>query len=170
VRPKLLARLVRPGRSGWVGGQMSWGRLNSSYYFNDCQASHVQLLRELYALHNSRSSVTSYYSTRGDKTIDLATFDSRRLWPLLDEAAEIGLQLVHARKRWGPVQRPGRAELCLDVRTGAEPGSLVVAPVLQLDDHCEDRGDAVPVLFIGRQGHGIVLVSRTQLERDDPGD
>ena len=84
---------------------MSWGRLGTSYYFSGCRASHLHLLRELYALHTSRSGALSYYSTRDDKTIDLAAFDSRRLWPLLDEAAEIGLQLVHARKRLGPVER-----------------------------------------------------------------
>ena len=167
AKPKLLARLVRPGRTGWVGGQMSWSRLGTSYYFSGCRASHVQLLQELYALHTSRSGASSYYSNRDDKTIDLAAFDSRRLWPLLDEAAEIGLQLVHARKRLGPVERCGQAELCLDIRAGDDPGSLTIAPVLQIDGRSgENRGDTVPVLFIGAQGHGVVLVSRTQAQRN----
>ena len=171
TKPKLLARLVRPGHAGWVGGQMSWSRLQTSYYFSGCRASHLQLVQELYALHISRSGAPSYYSTRDDKTIDLAAFDSRRLWPLLDEAAEIGLQLVHARKRLGPIERYGQAELCLDVSTGADPGALTVAPVLQIDGRSgDDRGDEVPVLFIGAQGHGVVLVSRTQAQSNDPAD
>ena len=171
AKPKLLARLVRPGRTGWVGGQLSWGRLGTSYYFSGCRASHLRLLQELYALHNSRSGAQRYYSGRDDKAIDLAAFESRRLWPLLDEAAEIGLQLVHARKRLGPVERYVQAKLCLDISAGADPGSLAIAPVLQIDGCSgEDRGDAIPVLFIGAQGHGAVLVSRTQVRKNDPGD
>jgi superfamily II DNA or RNA helicase len=171
AKPKLLARLVRPGRTGWVGDQMSWSRLGTSYYFSGCRASHLQLLRELYALHTSRAGAPSYYSTRDDKTIDLAAFDSRRLWPLLDEAAEIGLQLVHARKRLGPVERYVEAQLCLDVRAGADPGSLTIAPMLQVDGPSgDDHGDTIPVLFIGAQGHGAVLVSRTQVQRNAPAD
>ena len=90
---------------------------------------------------------------------------------VLDEAAEIGLQLVHARKRLGPVERYVQAQLCLDVRAGADPGSLTIAPVLQIDGRSgDDHGDAIPVLFIGAQGHGAVLVSRTQAQRNDPAD
>ena len=44
----------------------------------------------------------------------LSAFESPRLWTLLDEAAEIGLQLVHARKRLGALEPYGQAELCLD--------------------------------------------------------
>jgi superfamily II DNA or RNA helicase len=171
AKPKLLARLVRPGRAGWVGGQLSWGRLGTSYYFSGCRASHLRLLQELYALHNSRSGAPSYYSGRDDKAIDLAAFESRHLWPLLDEAAEIGLQLVHARKRLGPVDRYVRAQLCLDIRAGGDPGSLTIAPVLQIDGRSgDDHGDTIPVLFIGAQGHGAVLVSRTQVRKNDPVD
>ncbi|PZS37679.1 MAG: helicase, partial [Pseudonocardiales bacterium] len=169
VAPKLLARLVRPGNTGWVGGGMSWGRLEPAYSYGDCRASHVRLLRELYALHKARSAVPSYYSARDDKTIDLAAFGSRRLWSFLDEAADIGLEIVHARKRLGPVERYGHAELCLDVTAGPGPGSLVIAPVLRLDGPGQSgpgqsTGDEVPVVFIGADGHGVVHVSRTQVQ------
>ena len=50
----------------------------------------------------------------------------------------------------------------------------------RLADHCagaadrgrsdDDHGDAIPVLFLGAQGHGVVLVSRTQVQRNDPAD
>ena len=150
-----------------VDGPMSWSRLGTSYYFSGSPRLAVQLLQELYALHTSRSGASSYYSNRDDKTIDLAAFDSRRLWPLLDEAAEIGLQLVRARKRLraGRAVRPGRA-VPGHPRAGDDPGSLTIAPVLQIDGRSgENRGDTVPVLLIGAQGHGVVLVSRTQAQR-----
>jgi SWIM zinc finger len=86
VAPKLLARLVRPGRSGWVNGGLSWSRVDSPYYFGDYHASHVQLLRELYALHRSHSTTPNYYA-RDDKSIDLAVVSGRRLWSWLDEVA-----------------------------------------------------------------------------------
>jgi SWIM zinc finger len=161
--PKLLARLVRSGRTGWVGNGMTWSRLESPYTFGDCRASHVRLLRELYALHKSCTSAPGYYA-REDKTIDLAAFGSRRLWSFLDEAADIGLQIVHARKRFGPLERYGHAELCLDVTAGAGPASLVIAPVLRLAGVEAPDGDAMPVLFIGAEGHGVVHVSRTQVQ------
>ncbi|MBV9312834.1 MAG: DEAD/DEAH box helicase [Pseudonocardia sp.] len=170
VTPKLLARLVRAGKNGWVGGQMTWSKLKTPYYFDGCRASHLRLLQELYALHKSRSNESRgyYYSGSEDKTIDLATFASRQLWPLLDEAAEIGIQLVHARKRLGSLERYDHAELRLDVTAGESPGSLVIAPVLRFDGSGADSGDAVPILFIGADGHGVVYVSRelTQGKQD----
>ncbi|MGH3844505.1 MAG: SNF2-related protein [Pseudonocardiaceae bacterium] len=164
VAPKLLARLVRPGHTGWISGGMSWGRLDTAYAFGDCRASHVGLLRELYALHKARGGAPSYYySGREDKTIDLATFGSR-LWSFLDEAADLGLAIVHARKRLGAVERYGHAELCLDVTAGSGPGSLVIAPVLRLEGPGQSTGDEVPVVVIGADGHGVVHVSRTQMQ------
>ncbi len=126
--PQLLARLVRSGRTGWVGNGMTWSRLESPYNFGDCCTSHVRLLRELYALHKSRTRTTGYYAS-DDKMTDLAAFGSRRLWSVLDEAADIGLQ---------------------------------IAPVLRLAG--ADEPDAMPVLFIGAEGHGVVHVSRRQVQ------
>ncbi|MGH4024929.1 MAG: SNF2-related protein [Pseudonocardiaceae bacterium] len=165
--PKLLARLVRPGKTGWVNGGLSWSRLGSLHYQGDYRESHVRLLRELYSLYQSRTGPSGYYSYGEDKTVDLAVFGSRQLWPILDEAAAIGLQLVHGRKALGAVERYGHAELCLDVTGGQGPGSLVVAPVLRVDG---TEGDAVPVRFIGTEGHGVVYVSGARTRGDaDPG-
>ncbi|MCA1672814.1 MAG: SWIM zinc finger family protein, partial [Actinobacteria bacterium] len=157
--PKLLARLVRPGKTGWVSGGLSWSKLGSLHYQGDYRASHVRLLHELYALYQSHTGPSGYYSYGysygDDKTIDLAAFGSRQLWAMLDEAAAIGVQMVHGRKSLGAVEGYGHAELCLDVTGGQGPGSLVVAPVLRVDG---TRGDAVPVRFIGAEGHGVVYV------------
>ncbi len=156
--PKLSARLVRPGRTSWVAGSLSWGKLDSAtYYFRDCRPQHVRLLQELYALHRSRA--TDHYRYSGqDKAIDLATVGGR-LWPILDEAAEIGLQLVHPRKGLGVVPPYGRAQVELDVTNGAEPESLTIRPVLRA--RADDRPlDDVPVLFLGPDGHGVVHTAR----------
>ena len=165
VAPKLLARLVRPGRSGWVNGGLSWSRIDSPYYFGDYRASHVQLLRELYALHRSHSPTPNYY-VRDDRSIDLAVLSGRRLWSWLDEAAEAELQLLHAHQRLGTVQGYGNGTLCLDVTAGDSPGTLVIAPVLRLAGLDEPDGDAMPVLFIGADGDGVVHVSRTRTQRE----
>ena len=167
VGSKLLARLVRPGRTGWVGGGMSWSKLDSPYNFGDCRASHLRLLQELHALYRSRTGPSGYYSYREDKTIDLAAFESRQLWSILDEAAAIGLQTVHARKGLGAIERYGRGELCLDVTAGEVPGSLVIAPVLRIDGN---DVAAVPVRFIGAEGHGVVYVSGAQARGKDAAD
>lgn len=156
----LQARLVKPGRTGWVGSGLTWSRLISPYTFGDHDPAHVRLLQELYALHRTRiDSGRRHYYGGDDKTIDLAAFGSR-LWSFLDEAADIGLPLVHARKRLGAVEPYGQAELRLDVTAGENAGSLVIAPALQLD---RPDDDAVPVLFLGADGHGLVHVPRAQV-------
>ncbi|MGH4019053.1 MAG: SNF2-related protein [Pseudonocardiaceae bacterium] len=166
--PKLLARLVRPGKTGWVGGGLSWSTLGSLRYHGEYRESHVRLLQELYALYQSHTNPSIYYSYREDKTIDLAAFGSRQLWSMLDEAAAIGMQTVHGRKGLGAVERYGHAELCLDAVGGQRPGSLVIAPVLRVDG---TGADAVPVRFIGAEGHGVVYVPGAQTRGGaDPGD
>ena len=127
----LTARLVRPGRTGWVAGGLSWSRLGSPYQAEEYRPEHLRLLRELYALHRSQTATTAL-TTPDDRTVELDRFDSPRLWALLDEADAIGLQVVHARKRLGPVVTASRVELRLDV-TAAGGGGLEVAPVLHLD-------------------------------------
>jgi superfamily II DNA or RNA helicase len=162
------ARPVRPGRTGWVSGGMSWGRLESPYSFagHEYQAAHVRLLRELYALYRSSSDPGGYYYARDDRTIDLATVNSRGLWPILEEAAAAGLEIVHSRKKLGPVEWQGDAELCLDATAGSASGSLDMAPVLRLAGAEYPDLDAVPVAFLGASGHGVVHVSRAQMQAD----
>ena len=53
---KLIARLVRPGKNGgWVGGDLSWGKLDVLRYSGDYREEQVRLLRELYVLYRARS-------------------------------------------------------------------------------------------------------------------
>ncbi len=158
---RVLARLVRPGRNTWVNSGLSWTRLSSAhYYFADYLASHVQLLQELYALYRSRENHYGYSSEM--KSIDLSSFDSPKLWTALDEAAAIGLRLVHGKKRLGEVNPYGSAQLLMDV-TGDQPaGPLVVSPVVQVDGK---PVDAAPVEFIGADGHGVVYIDRAEIRR-----
>jgi hypothetical protein len=75
---RLLARLVKPGRSGWVGTGLTWGKLSTPQYMTGHIAEHVQLLREFYALHRSAGSRAGYHGVPYDeKSIDLASFESR---------------------------------------------------------------------------------------------
>jgi superfamily II DNA or RNA helicase len=159
--PGLLARLVRPGRNGWVSGGLSWTNLTTSYHYSEYLASHVRLLQEMYAVYKSRESRSGYYSYSDEKTIDLAAFDSRRLWPMLDEAEAVGLMLVHGKKRLGAVEKYRSAEFCLDATRSEASGLLVVTPVIQVDG---TPVDVVPVRFIGTEGHGVVYVSRAEAE------
>ncbi|MGH8920923.1 MAG: SWIM zinc finger family protein, partial [Actinomycetes bacterium] len=162
----LSARVVRPGRSGWVGGGLTWSKLASPYSVGQYQPAHVRLLRELYALHRSATDPSGYHysSYQQDKTIDLASVEGRQLWPMLDEAAAIGVPVVHARKRFGVVEPYGHGELCLDARAGQAEGSLVISPLLRIEDtsvigpSLVNGVEVVPVRFIGTQGHGVVYV------------
>ncbi len=59
---RLIARLVRPGKNGgWVGGELSWGRLDMLRYCGDHREEQVRLLRELYVLYQARAGRGGYY-------------------------------------------------------------------------------------------------------------
>jgi superfamily II DNA or RNA helicase len=155
---RLMAKLVQPGKNGgWLGGSLSWGRLESYGLRDGYSEPQVRLLREILALYRTRNSSVGYrrHSYADERAIELTAFESGRLWPLLDEAAEIGLSLVYAHDR-GPVERYRSAELCLDI-TRAEPGGpLAIVPVIRLDEGTPEP--VVPVRFIGPDGHGLVYL------------
>jgi superfamily II DNA or RNA helicase len=153
--PRLMARLMRPGaRGGWVNGSLAWNGLDS-WHVQDggYRADHLALVRELFAVRRAREGRASYdYSYGADKSLDLSDCDSRQLWWLLDEAARLGLALVHARPGLSEVRRLD-GELVIDVTRQGEQGSLVTT-ALRVDGH-HDHG-LEPLLFLGRTGHGVV--------------
>jgi superfamily II DNA or RNA helicase len=164
---RLMARLVRPGKNGgMVGGDLSWGRLDALRYHGDYSEEQVRLLRELYALYQACGGRGGYYGYHyGDeRSIELSSIGSRQLWPLLEEAGTAGLRLVYPGRR-GVLARYEDAEFCLDV-TRSEAAGLRIVPVIR-------RGDgeaAVPVAFIGAEGHGAVCIDRAQAAAGgDPG-
>ena len=168
---RLMARLVQPGKNGgWIGGTLSWGKLDSYGYFGGYPDSQVRLLREMLALYRARVSQPHYYyshSHGNERSIELSAFESGRLWPLLEEAGRAGLQLVYGRKL-GAVEPYREARLCLDVTQAEAGGELVIAPVIHVDG---PQGEgAVPVRFIGTEGHGVVYLDRAEAQRSaDPG-
>jgi superfamily II DNA or RNA helicase len=164
VPRRLIARLVRPGRSGgWVGGDLTWGRLDMLRYSGDYREEQVRLLRELHVLYQARSGRGGYYSYGDDRSIEFSAIGSRQLWPLLDEAAAISLPLVYPGKR-GLLAGYDDAEFCLDVTSGPA-GGLRIVPVIRADG----EEPAVPVAFIGAEGHGAVCVSQAEATGDEPG-
>ena len=177
------------GRTGTAGAHPPWERTLRSLFapdppsLNDLRepvplavelslgalsAGHARsvALRELYALHSAGSGPSRYHYGGSDRTIELAGV-GRGLWSVLDEAADVGLQIVHARKRFGTVDRYGSAQLCLDVTSGPAAEALEIAPALRMHAAEETDADALPILFLGAEGHGVVHVSRAQ-SRVDP--
>ncbi|MDR2987207.1 MAG: DEAD/DEAH box helicase [Nocardiopsaceae bacterium] len=161
---RLLGRLVRPGKNGgWVNGGLSWFKLDSQNYAGEYPADHVRLMQELYALYRSRGIRSAYAGYGyGDERIDITAFDSARLWPLLDEAETAGLRLVYP-KKMGHVGRISSAEMCLDVTRDDRSGALSLTPVIRTGEVQEDG--ALPVAFIGSNGHGLVWIDRADAER-----
>jgi superfamily II DNA or RNA helicase len=154
---ELTARLLQRGRSGWIRG-LSWSLLSTMQRTGEFRGDEVRLLRELFALHQCAHPVTSY--AYGDTTtIDLAAFDSRQLWGLLDQAAALGLPLVHGRTENGVFGRYDEAELTLDVTHDDAIDGLRVRPVLRVEGADDE---VVAVRFIGRDGHGVVYVTAAE--------
>jgi superfamily II DNA or RNA helicase len=166
VPRRLNARLVRPGRSGgWVAGDLSWAKLDMLGYSGDYPEEQVRLLRELYVLYQARAGRGGYYGYPygDDRSIEFSAVGSRQLWPLLDEAAAIGLRLVYPGKR-GELAGYDDAEFCLDVTCDPSDG-LRVVPVIRADG----EEPAVPVAFIGAEGHGVVCVGQAEAAGGEPG-
>ena len=154
------------GRSGaWVAGNLTWSRLDYLLLRDEYPVAHVRLLHELYALYRAsataRSSYYGYgYAYGGDQRyLELSGCESRQLWPVLEQAHAAGLPLVYPRRQ-GLVPPPGTAELRLDVTSEVtdEGTALLIAPVIKTPD----GDDAVPLSFIGTEGHGVVLADRAQ--------
>ena len=62
---RLMARLVQPGKNaGWIGGTLSWGKLDSYGYFGGYPATQVRLLQELLALYRTRVNKPNYRAVR----------------------------------------------------------------------------------------------------------
>jgi hypothetical protein len=162
--PVLMARLMRPGaRGGWVNGSLAWSGLESwQVQDGNYRPDHLALVRELYAVHRASEGRGSYYYHYGaDKKLDLGACDSVQLWSLLDEAARLGLPLVHARPGLGEVPRYQRGELLLDVTRRGGDGA-VVAAVISVDG--DDSHDLEPLSFLGASGHGIVCAERAGVD------
>jgi superfamily II DNA or RNA helicase len=159
---QLMARLMRPGaRGGWVNGSLSWGGLDSwNVREGDYRSDHLALARELYAVYRAgerRGSNYYAYGDLGDRALDLSAFDSPQLWSLLDEAARIGMSLIHDAPQLGELGPCENGELLVDVRRNGKRGSVATA-VLRLDD--EDAAHLEPLLFPGAGGHGLVCAER----------
>jgi superfamily II DNA or RNA helicase len=157
---------VQPGANGtsWVAGQLSWAKVEALQHLGLFPAPQLRLLRELYWTYQAGErnvALRGYRSAATDRYLELTRFESRQLWPLLDEAESVGLPVVYGRGL-GPLPRYETAELFLDLsRTG--PGSpLLIRPVVGVDD---TETEIWPVRFIGSEGHGLVYVSRDEIDR-----
>ena len=163
---RLIARLMRPGaRGGWVNGSLMWSGLDSwLVQSGEFRPDHLALVRELHAVHRACAGRTAYYYSYGaEKTLDLSAWDSAQLWSLLDEAARLGLTLVHAYPGLGEVPRYQHGELLIDVTTQGEEGRLVRA-MLKVDG--QDADGLEPLLFLGSSGHGVVCAERGDVTAD----
>ena len=163
---RLIARLVRPGKNGgWVAGDLNWHRLDALGWPRDYSEPQLRLLRELYVLYQASGSNGGYYGYHygSDRSIEFSSIGSRQLWPLLDEAAAIGLRLVYPGRRGG-LAGYEEAAFCLDVTRGAA-GELRIVPVIR----AADGEPAAPVAFIGAEGHGAVCVDPAEAAGGEPG-
>jgi superfamily II DNA or RNA helicase len=163
-QPKLMARLMRPGaRGGWVNGSLDWNGLDS-WHVRDgrYRDDHLALVRQLHAVYRMRDGRGSYHYGYGNqRSIELSACDSAQLWPLLREAARLGLPLIHAHPQLGEVPPVLDGELVIDVaRVGAAERSVAV--VLRIGERPAD--DLVPVRAIGAAAHGLVCAERSDVE------
>lgn len=167
----LKAGLKRPGaRANWISGGLRWDRLEYLDLRNDdIRHDHVELARELYAVHCARSSASMFRYGYGDQgRIDLAQCNSRQLWSILDEAKLRGMPLLHANRQLGEVRCDERGMTMMDVTRRSDSG-LSVTAAIQVEG--DDANELQPLLFIGSAGHGVLCARRDEIaESADPKD
>jgi superfamily II DNA or RNA helicase len=157
----LSARLMRPGKKGWVAGELSWSTLSRPTH-RQYDPTQVSLLEELYRSYQAgaASDLRSgagygdwyrYGRSSQERTIDLAEVGTRALRPLLTDLIAAGVLLIHA-KSHTEIPAPVSATAELDIRSDGA-GDAVVIPVLRVG---EMASDWVPALFT-RDGSGVVL-------------
>src|SRR6202012_1389730 len=146
------------GQPSWGAGDLSWARLDTLRHGSGPSDQQVRLLRELYALYQASTEHRGLhgYVWGQDRMIEFSAIGSRQLWPLLDEARAAGLPLVRPGSG-GELTGYDQAEFCLDV-TRVPGGGLHIVPVVTV----AGREPAVPVVFIGADGHRAVCVDRDQ--------
>ncbi len=160
---RLLAKLMQPGKKkGWVSGNLAWNSVGYLGY-QGLDPAHSRILNELYALHQAGGYGFQSYQA---KTIDLCSFQSGRLWPVLEEAQAAGLRLIHSHEHLGDVVLAAVAEYSLDATRTTASGSLAITPALTVGGH---PVDAVPLGFFGTDGHGLLYTERADIEAEpDP--
>ncbi|MBB3037287.1 DEAD/DEAH box helicase [Hoyosella altamirensis] len=148
---RVLARLVRRQKDGWAGAGMSWTGLHGLAQRFSLDHRHVQFCIDMFAVY--QAGFGRQYSGYGDeRALDLTTFNSPQLWGLLQEAAALGVALVHARPEQGEVAVHASAQLCLDV-TAPNGDRRAVTPSVNV----ADLPDVTPIAFVGSEGHGVVF-------------
>ena len=166
---ELRARLVQPGKKGgWVGGPLTWAklspRLNYGGYGNpdglaEYPEQQLRLAREFYAAYRAGDELACRfgYYPGSERYLDLAGFESRQLWPLLDEAYSIGLPVIYGRKL-GPVPPYATAELVLDVTRRDPSGPMLISPQLRVEEVA-----VVPLVVIGSEGNGFAFADPAEI-------
>ena len=111
----------------------------------------------MYAVYRARSGppLMYGYGYGDDKFIDLGAFESRQLWPLLDEAAALGVRLVRGHNL-GLLDGYRTAELCLDLTRAGQSGPLVITPQIRVNG---DPAAIAVISFVGAEGHGLVYAA-----------
>ncbi|MFF0817563.1 SNF2-related protein [Rhodococcus sp. NPDC003318] len=152
------ARLLRPGKTGWVNGNMNWSGLAG---LRDADVRHVTLLSELWSTY--QVGRRGYYGQVSEKDIDLTAIGPPRLWALIDEMRDAGIEFVYHRKGMGPVPRHAQATLVVDL--DRSDTGLQLTPTIHTDD------SALPVIvlgFIGPDPHGVLYLRPDEQRGADP--
>ncbi|HEY1539238.1 MAG TPA: SNF2-related protein, partial [Solirubrobacteraceae bacterium] len=163
---ELTARLMRPGARGkWINGSLSWRELESWHMRGtEILAGHLEVVREIAALFDAGTRRHGYYyGHSAQKTIDLATFDSRQLWHLLAEARRRGVALIHADPALGDVRLSCDGELCLDVTRHV--GDLRIRPAVRLGG---ETAELRVLQFVGSSGHGAICADIDETGDEPP--
>jgi superfamily II DNA or RNA helicase len=158
VTPTVHLRPVAEGATGWVAGSLNWAnlawQLREGRRFDP---RHAAILGEIFALYSS--SRGRHYGN--DTKIPLSSFDSPRLWPLLDAARSAGVRFVQGRTAHDDVIAAAPARYCVDMVQDTDSGELTVQPLVRLDDE-----SSVLVAFIGTDAHGVVYADAADLARE----
>ncbi|MDN5767036.1 MAG: DEAD/DEAH box helicase [Humibacillus sp.] len=145
----LQLRPVVPGANGgWIRTGISWSDLQYSYQWRRLHPDHRDALVAI--LMAERGHAHSYYSTGQWVSADAV---GPRLWRLLADAVEAGVEVVTGQKGAKPVRVSAEPAAVVIDATRMPSGDLLVRPAVRLP------GVDGPPALVGTPAHGAIAVT-----------
>jgi superfamily II DNA or RNA helicase len=162
ARQRVRLRPVVPGKAGnWVRTGVSWADLQHEHLYPAFTPAHRSALRALLSAHAAapRPRYSSYhyggYGAYGQDTAVYLDEFGPSLWPLLEQLADTGIELVPARATYGPVALSGTTAVAtLDLTEDSARGGATLSPRVLLG---ESPLAPETVSWLGSPPHGVVV-------------
>lgn len=154
--PRISVRPTRRTKTGAWARNFTWAEVTSGHSRTPMNRGHVQALKAIHDLHRLTGGRDGYFYTQSE--IYLGALGSR-VWPLLRQGVEAGVELVPGGNVIGEVAlAPEPARIVLDV--ARDSGEIVLTTSV---DTAAAFGEVRAINVLGDPPHGLAVTTRDGL-------